>query len=152
MRYSASIQTGRAFTLALLLLCGTAHAAGNDARLPLRIGPHVFQVERAATPQQRARGLMGRTHLAADGGMLFVFEQPGRHCFWMRDTPLPLSIAFIDAKGRIINIEDMAPQVERTTWSTAPALYALEMKKGWFAQKGIGPGAEVKGLPPAAKR
>lgn len=146
-RCSASIQTGRAFTLALLLLCGTAHAAGNDAHLPLRIGPHVFQVERAATPQQRARGLMGRTHLAADGGMLFVFEQPGRHCFWMRDTPLPLSIAFIDSAGRIADLADMQPRSETLHCPNADIRYALEVRQGEFKRRGIAARAQVDGLP-----
>ena len=118
----------------------------------LTIGGHVVNAEVAATDETRQIGLMHRFSLAPDHGMLFVHDAPRMLSFWMRNTYVPLSIAFIDAKGRIINIEDMAPQVERLTWSAAPALYALEMKKGWFAQKGIGPGADVKGLPPAATR
>ena len=106
----------------------------------------------AATDATGQIGLMHRFSLAPDHGMLFVHDAPRMLSFWMRNTYIPLSIAFIDANGRIINIEDMAPQVERLTWSTGPALYALEMKKGWFAQKGIGPGAEVKGLPSAVQR
>jgi uncharacterized membrane protein (UPF0127 family) len=118
----------------------------------LTIGGHVVTAEIAATDETRQIGLMHRFSLPPDHGMLFVHDAPRMLSFWMRNTYVPLSIAFIDAKGRIINIEDMAPQVERTTWSAGPALYALEMKKGWFAQKGIGPGAEAKGLPPAVRR
>jgi uncharacterized membrane protein (UPF0127 family) len=146
-RSSASIRNGRAGAFALLLLCAAASAAGNDAHLPLRIGPHAFQVELAATPQQRQRGLMGRTHLSADGGMLFVFEQPGRHCFWMRDTPLPLSIAFIDAGGRIVGLADMQPRSETLHCSGTDVRYALEVRQGEFQRRGIALHAQVNGLP-----
>jgi hypothetical protein len=151
-RFSASIQSwrcsaltraGRFGALALVVLWGTA----SDARLPLRIGPHAFQVELAATPQQRQRGLMGRTHLAADGGMLFVFEQPGRHCFWMRDTPLPLSIAFIDAAGRIASLADMQPRTEMPHCPSADVRYALEVRQGEFQRRGITARMQVGGLP-----
>ena len=141
MRYNAL-----AGALALAALCGTAGAA-DDARLPLRIGPHAFQVELASTPQQRQRGLMGRTHVAADGGMLFVFEQPGRHCFWMRDTPLPLSIAFIDPAGRIAGLADMQPRTENLHCPDTDVRYALEVRQGEFQRRGIAPRAQVDGLP-----
>jgi uncharacterized membrane protein (UPF0127 family) len=118
----------------------------------LTIGTHVLTAEIAATDEHRATGLMHRFSLPPDHGMLFVFEQPRPLSFWMRNTYIPLSIAFIDAAGRIVNIEEMAPQNDRSTWSAAPALYALEMRKGWFAQKGIRPGAMVQGLPPPASR
>jgi hypothetical protein len=147
MRFSALIKVGRAGAFALLLLGGAVSAAGNDARLPLRIGPHAFQVELAATPQQRQRGLMGRTHLAADGGMLFVFEQPGRHCFWMRDTPLPLSIAFIDSTGRIASLADMQPRTETLHCPPADIRYALEVRQGEFLRRGITVRMHVDGLP-----
>ena len=147
MRFSAVNENSRAGALALLLLCGTASAAATDANLPLRIGPHVFQVELAATPQQRQRGLMGRTHLPADGGMLFVFEQAGRHCFWMRDTPLPLSIAFIDSAGRIASFADMQPRTETLHCPTTDTRYALEIRQGEFQRRGIKARAQVDGLP-----
>jgi uncharacterized membrane protein (UPF0127 family) len=136
---------GRTRVLALLLLCGTASAA--DARLPLRIGPHAFQVEVAASGPQRQRGLMGRTHLPADGGMLFVFEQPGRHCFWMRDTPLPLSIAFIDSAGRIAGLADMQPRSESLHCPGTDVRYALEVRQGEFQRRGITTGIQIDGLP-----
>ena len=138
MRFSA---------FALLLLCAVASAAGGDARLPLQIGPHAFLVEVAATAQQRQHGLMGRTHLPADGGMLFVFAHPGRHCFWMRDTPLPLSIAFIDAGGRIVGLADMQPRSEALHCSGTDVRYALEVRQGEFQRRGITPRAQVGGLP-----
>jgi hypothetical protein len=90
---------------------------------------------------------MGRTHLAADGGMLFVFEQPDRHCFWMRDTPLPLSIAFIDAAGRIASLADMQPRSEALHCPSADVRYALEMRQGEFRRRGISPRTQVDGLP-----
>ena len=146
MRCSAVNTSSRA-ALALLLLVGAACAAANDARLPLRIGPHVFQVELAATPQQRQRGLMGRTHLPADGGMLFVFEQADRHCFWMHDTPLPLSIAFIDSAGRIVSFADMQPRTETLHCPMTDVRYALEVRQGEFQRRGIKARAQVDGLP-----
>ncbi len=90
---------------------------------------------------------MNRFSLKPDHGMLFVFERPEPLGFWMKNTFIPLSIAFIGADGRIVNIEDMRPLTEETHWSKGPALYALEMKKGWFAERGIGPGAVVAGMP-----
>jgi hypothetical protein len=144
-----------AVPLLLAALPADAQPGRPNTGLPttkLTIGGHVVTAEIAATDETRQIGLMHRFSLPPDHGMLFVHDAPRPLSFWMRNTYIPLSIAFIDANGRIINIEDMAPQVERTTWSAGPALYALEMKKGWFAQKGIGPGAEIKGLPPAVKR
>ena len=133
--------------LALIVLCGAASAAENGPRLPLRIGPHAFQVEVAATEPQRQHGLMGRTYLSADGGMLFVFERPGRHCFWMRDTPLPLSIAFIDPAGRIAGLADMQPRSETLHCPSADVRYALEVRQGEFQRRGIMVRAQVAGLP-----
>jgi len=147
MRFSAVVGSGRCSVFALLLLCGAATAESNDAVLPLRIGPHAFRVEVAATPQQRQRGLMGRTHLPADGGMLFVFEEPGRHCFWMRDTPLPLSIAFIDSTGRIASLADMQPRTETLHCPGTDVRYALEVRQGEFQRRGITAHAQVDGLP-----
>ncbi|MDA8129500.1 MAG: DUF192 domain-containing protein [Betaproteobacteria bacterium] len=137
----------RRSALALLAPSALASAAGGTASLPLHIGPHVFHVEVAATAQQRQHGLMGRTHLAADGGMLFVFEQPGRYCFWMRDTPLPLTIAFIDAAGRIAGIDDMQPRSEASHCPSVKIRYALEVRQGEFRRRGIRAPAQVSGLP-----
>jgi uncharacterized membrane protein (UPF0127 family) len=125
-------------------------AAARGAELstiPLVIGTHRLIAEVAATPKHRATGLMHRFSLRPDHGMLFVFEQPDRQGFWMKNTFIPLSIAFIGDDGRIVNIEDMSPQAETTHWSREPVRYALEMRKGWFGERGIRPGDRVHGLP-----
>ena len=129
-------------------------ACADAAELPtttLTINEHRIVAEVATTQDQRSLGLMNRFSLQPDHGMLFVFERPEPLAFWMKNTYIPLSIAFIAADGRIVNIEDMQPQTEDSHWSKGPALYALEMKKGWFQERGIGPGAVVRGVP-AARR
>lgn len=142
-------------------LCATllATAVGFEpaigAELPttvLGIKGHKLTAEIAATNLTRMTGLMHRFSLKPDHGMLFVFRQPQQQAFWMKNTFVALSIAYIDDKGRIVNIEDMAPQTENTHPSNGPALYALEMKKGWFKERGIDTGSIVEGLnkvPPA---
>ncbi|MGV8990390.1 MAG: DUF192 domain-containing protein [Thiobacillus sp.] len=137
----------RASVLALAVIMSSACAAETDGQQPIRIGPHTFQVEIAATSQQRERGLMGRTRLPENGGMLFVFDTTRRHCFWMRNTPLPLSIAFIDEAGRISNIADMQPHTDTLHCPTIAIRYALEVAQGKFAQRGIIAGGQVDGLP-----
>jgi len=147
-------------TLALAALLATMSASaqpadGKPQSLPvtnLKVGPHPVAAEVASTPEQRTIGLMYRFSLPADHGMLFVFPEPQLLAFWMRNTYIPLSIAFIDAEGRILNVEEMPPRSDATHPSRGDALYALEMRKGWFAERGVGPGARVTGLPPAAKR
>ena len=124
-------------------------AAAADAlpTAPLSINGHKITAEVAATPEQRATGLMHRFSLRPDHGMIFVFERPEPQSFWMMNTFIPLSIAFIAPDGRIINIDDMAPHDQNTHWSKEPVLYALEMRKGWFAERGIRAGDVVRGLP-----
>ena len=119
------------------------------ADLPMRtltIRDQKLTVEVASTAETRATGLMNRFSLRQDHGMLFVFEAPQPLAFYMRNTYIPLSIAFIDSQGRILNIEDMQPKDESTHWSRGLALYAIEMRQGWFAAKGIGTGDVVEGL------
>jgi len=130
------------------LAAATSVAAADLPTVTLTIGEHKVVAEIAVTPEQRSVGLMNRFSLQPDHGMLFVFERAEPLAFWMKNTFIPLSIAFIAADGRIVNIEDMKPQTEDSHWSKGPALYALEMRKGWFLEKGIGPGAVVKGMPP----
>ena len=130
-------------------------AAGKPQSLPIttiKVGPHPVAAEVAATPDQRTIGLMYRFSLPADHGMLFVFPEPQPLSFWMRNTYIPLSIAYIDVEGRILNVVEMPPRSDATHPSRGEALYALEMRKGWFADKGVGPGTRVTGLPPASKR
>lgn len=120
--------------------------------ITLSINQYKVAAEVVATPEQRANGLMNRFSLQPDHGMVFVFDRPQPLGFWMKNTYVPLSIAFIDASGKIVNIEEMKPLDEATVWSRGPSLYALEMRQGWFAAKGVGPGDTVRGLPPAASR
>ncbi len=144
---SVFINISRVSALALTVVLSSACAAENDALQAIHIGPHAFQVEVAATSQLRERGLMGRTRLPENGGMLFVFDTTRRHCFWMRNTPLPLSIAFIDEAGRISNIADMQPHTDTLHCPTIAIRYALEVSQGKFAQRGIIAGDQMDGLP-----
>lgn len=130
--------------LLALLAAGAAQAAD---RLPLVVGGQTIQVELAATPQARQRGLMGRTWLAPDSGMLFVFEAPGRQCFWMRDTVLPLSIAFIDDAGRVIQLTEMQPRTDTLHCPPTEVRYALEIAQGSFLRARLAPGTQLHGLP-----
>ena len=111
--------------------------AGDDTRIDLTVGDTVFRVELAVTDQQRARGLMFREELGRREGMLFVFDNEQPRSFWMRNTPLPLSIAYIDAKGVIVHITDMEPHSQTPVPSRAPAQYALEVNRGAFEEAGI---------------
>jgi hypothetical protein len=125
---------------------GSALAASPLPTTTLTINGHRITAEVATTPDERATGLMNRFSLQPDHGMLFVFEKPEPLSFWMKNTYIPLSIAFIDGGGLIVNIEDMAPQTSTTHWSRGPALYALEMRKGWFVERGIKAGDRVEGV------
>ena len=134
----------RSSLLIALCLSGLAHAQG---QLPLVVGGQTVRAELAATPATRQRGLMGRTHLAADAGMLFVFDAPGRHCFWMRDTPLPLAIAFINDAGRVVHRADMQPRTDTLYCPPQEVRYALEIAQGSHLRAQLAPGAQVQGLP-----
>jgi hypothetical protein len=141
--------------LALLLAAASLAAAACATPLPrvrLHAGAHTFQVEVAATPQRRKRGLMGRTRLQDDAGMLFVFEQKGAHCFWMENTPIPLSVAFLADDGSIVNIEDMQPNTLGHHCAKAAVRHALEVKQGGFQSRGIRPGMRISGGPLAPRR
>ncbi len=117
----------------------------------LSIKGHRLVAETATTTATRTVGLMHRFSLKPDHGMLFVFDAPQPLAFWMKNTFVPLSIAFIGVDGKILNIEDMAPRTETTHPSKGLALYALEMKKGWFAERGIVAGERVDGLEKAPR-
>lgn len=112
----------------------------------LHIGSQTIRAEIANTPESREQGLMQRKQLCANCGMLFIFEKPKRYSFWMKNTPLPLSIAFVAADGSIINIEEMLPNTTDIHDARDAALYALEMNSGWFASNGIKPHDTVLGL------
>lgn len=147
-----SIVRARRGLLASIALAAFAlPALGALPTTNLVIGTNKVVAEVATTPDERSTGLMNRFSLQPDHGMLFVFERTEPLAFWMKNTYIPLSVAFMDERGRILNIEDMAPQTETTHWSTGPARYALEMRKGWFAERGVKAGDRVDGLPPPPK-
>ena len=127
----------------LLLSAFSAHAAG---MLELSVGMYRIQAEVAHTDPLRQRGLMFRKDMPEQQGMLFVFPLRATHCMWMKNTLLPLSVAFLDEEGRIINVEEMAPQTERNHCASEPARYALEMNRNWFKQRGLGAGAQIRGI------
>jgi uncharacterized membrane protein (UPF0127 family) len=138
-------------SIACLLTSG-AHAEQTLARHRLQIGMHIIHAEVANDEATRSHGLMGRKELAGNDGMLFVFAQPGNYAMWMKNTIIPLSVAFIDAHGVILNIEEMKPLTEMAHSSAGQAKFALEMSGGWFAKKRIKPGDQIRGLenlPPA---
>jgi uncharacterized membrane protein (UPF0127 family) len=132
--------------LCAALLTGAPMAQEMLPVIELGAGFHRIEAEVAAQDRHRQVGLMHRQSMPPQRGMLFVFPQENTHCMWMRNTLLPLSVAFIDGEGRIINIEEMAPQTEDNHCARRPARYALEMNRGWFAQRGIAPGSKLRGL------
>ncbi|MBZ2206864.1 DUF192 domain-containing protein [Massilia soli] len=135
---------------AALLSLVACSASAQNARFPtiqLSAGMHLIQAEVAATDPQRQQGLMFRENMATNHGMVFVFDQANPQCMWMKNTPLPLSVAFIDADGKIINIEDMQPKTLESHCSAKPAKYALEMNLGWFKKRNVKPGSAIGGLP-----
>ena len=117
------------------------------AAIPLNAGMHIIQAEVAQTPAQRQIGLMNRPTMGANEGMLFVFEAPSQQCFWMKNTLLPLSIAFLADDGTVVNIEEMKPQTLDSHCSRKEVRYALEMNAGWFARRGIKTGTRLTGAP-----
>ncbi|HNW63534.1 MAG TPA: DUF192 domain-containing protein [Piscinibacter sp.] len=138
--------------IAAIALCFVGLATAQDApqRLSttrLTAGFHVITAEVARTPDQRAIGLMHRPTMPPNEGMLFVFEEPGQQCFWMKNTLLPLSIAFLADDGSIVNIDEMQPQTLDSHCSKKPVRFVLEMNKGWFDKRAIKPGAKITGAP-----
>lgn len=139
------------YYLSGFLLLVSLSSFGQDApqmnleRIKLTAGMHRIDAQVAGTPEQRQTGLMLRKDMPQHEGMIFVFEQPTKQCFWMKNTLLPLSAAFIADDGTIVNIEDMKPQTLDAHCSTKPVRYVLEMNKGWFAKKGIKAGAKLQG-------
>lgn len=123
-----------------------AQSVQPNPRLPtvtIQAGLHLIRAEVAADPATRMRGLMLRERLGPNEGMLFVFPQPDRHCFWMRNTLIALSIAFLDDDGTIASIADMTPHSEDSHCPPRPVRFALEMEQGWFARRGISPGMRL---------
>jgi uncharacterized membrane protein (UPF0127 family) len=129
----------------------TAPQSSGQPALPttkLNIGLNLITAEVAKDDRSRQMGLMFRQSLAPNHGMLFIFENRSTQCMWMRNTLIALSVAFLDDDGRIVNIENMQPKDETTRHcSRQPARYALEMTQGWFAQRKLGAGDVVRGIP-----
>lgn len=130
---------------ALSLSAGQAMAQ-TMPQMELSAGIHRIVAEVAATDPDRQRGLMQRTGLGPNQGMLFVFPLASRHCMWMKNTLISLSVAFIGEDGKIINIADMQPQTEDNHCAEGPARYALEMTQGWFRSRGLGAGVKLNGI------
>ena len=120
-------------------------AQTNLPRVQLQAGMFQIDAQVAATPKQREIGLMFRQDMATHEGMLFVFEQPQQQCFWMKNTLLPLTAAFVDEDGTIVNLADMKPQSTQSHCSEKPVRFVLEMNQGWFAKKNIKKGFKLKG-------
>ena len=115
----------------------------NLPRTTLSIGIHQLQVQVAQTPEQHATGLMYRTDMPQQEGMLFVFGAPSQQCFWMKNTLIPLTAAFLADDGTIVNLEDMQAQTTQSHCSTKPVRYVLEVNQGWFAKKGLKAGNKL---------
>ena len=130
--------------LGLAIVCGAAVAQAPV--IELTAGFHRIEAEVVADNPSRMQGLMNRRSMASNHGMLFVFAFVDQHCMWMRNTLLPLSVAFLDESGRIINVEEMLPQTEDNHCAAAPARYALEMNRGWFSSRGLKAGSRIGGI------
>jgi uncharacterized protein len=134
-----------------LLCTGLAAQAQSTAQnlktIALQVGKYTIKAQLASTPEQRTTGLMYRKNMPTNEGMLFVFPQPDTQCFWMKNTLLPLSAAFILDDGEIVNIENMKPQTLSPHCSKKPVRYVLEMNQGWFEKNHLQAGAHLKGLP-----
>ena len=146
----------RSLLLAAAMVAGWAQAPAmaqdaapqmNLRRIDLTAGMYRIDTQLAQTPQQREIGLMFRKEMPQQEGMLFIFEVPGVQCFWMRNTILPLTAAFVADDGTIVNLADMKPMSEDSHCSAKPVRYVLEMNQGWFDKRGIKAGAKLGGAP-----
>ena len=137
--------------IGLVVLTANPSLAQNiNTNLPvieLKTGIYRIQAEVASSPQARQVGLMNRSSMPTDSGMLFIFDQKATHCFWMSNTKIPLAIAFLADDGKIVNIEEMQAETLNNHCPKAPIRYALEMNRQWFSQRAIGPGSAIQGLP-----
>lgn len=139
--------------LLTLFFAGLALAASaqdtpqtNLPRIKLQAGMHQIDTQVAQTEAQRQTGLMFRKEMPQHEGMLFVFEQPATQCFWMKNTLLPLTAAFLADDGTIVNLVDMKPQTTDSHCSEKPVRFVLEMNQGWFAKKGLKAGSRLSGV------
>lgn len=143
--------------LLAVLLAATCAVQAQDApqmdlpRVKLSAGMYQIDAQVAATPAHRTIGLMFRREMPQHEGMLFIFEQPSQQCFWMKNTLLPLTAAFVGDDGTIVNLADMKPQTTDSHCSDKPVRYVLEMHQGWFAKRGLKAGSQLKGGPFASR-
>lgn len=128
-----------------LAVAAAAPVLAQFGRAELSAGMHRIEAELALNQSGRMLGLMNRKEMAPQHGMLFAFPEPAIQCMWMKNTLIPLSVAFLDEQGRILNIEDMAPQTLNSHCAAAPAAFALEMNQGWFSHRGLKPGDLIRG-------
>jgi uncharacterized membrane protein (UPF0127 family) len=140
------------FLLALVLALGPTPSQAqqpqlNLPRVKLLAGMHQIDAQLASTPEQRATGLMWRRDMPMHEGMLFVFEQPAVQCFWMMNTPSPLTAAFVADDGTLVNLANMKPLSTESHCSARPVRFVLEMNQGWFEKKGLRAGARLTGEP-----
>lgn len=152
--YAAQIARTVAALALVLPFCAAAQEGPqlNLQRVQLSAGMHLIDAQVAATPEQRQIGLMFRKEMPQQEGMIFVFEQATQQCFWMKNTLLPLTAAFVADDGTIVNLADMKPQTTDAHCSAKPVRYVLEMNRGWFAKRGIKAGSKLSGPPFDGKR
>lgn len=132
----------------VIMLNGTAFAQSPQTDLPrtvLSVGIHQIQVQVARSQEQHATGLMFRTEMPQQEGMLFEFSSPSQQCFWMKNTLIPLTAAFVSDDGTIVNLEDMQAQTTASHCSTKPVRFVLEVNQGWFTKRGLKAGAKLRG-------
>jgi uncharacterized membrane protein (UPF0127 family) len=146
INYHHLARTAATCLLALATPCIFAQQAAKFPVSQLTAGIYVIKAEVASTETQRALGLMFREIMAPNEGMAFIFDEPAQVCMWMKNTLIPLSVAFLDDNGNIVNIEDMKAQTLESHCAKKPVRYALEMNLGWFKQKNIKPGTTISGL------
>lgn len=155
-RAASAVLVALALTVALITATAQAQTAAQVPQklrsIRLHAGMHQISAEVAQTPLERQIGLMGRPTMGANEGMLFIFDAPETQCFWMRNTLLPLTAAFLADDGSIVNLVDMQPQTETSHCSARPVRYVLEMNQGWFAKRGFTAGQKIGGGPFAAER
>lgn len=141
----------RLFFAMALVMSASAWAQGqaqlNLPRTLMSVGVHQIDAQVARTPQEHAIGLMFRKEMPPNEGMLFVFKEPSKQCFWMKNTLLGLTAAFVADDGTVVNLEDMQANTTDSHCSSQPVRYVLEVNQGWFAKKGIKAGAKLSGAP-----
>lgn len=151
MKSFRRLSTRRTLIACTLALCAGFSQAQEKPQMSLKraalsVGMHRIDAQLALTPEQRQIGLMWRKSMPTHEGMLFEFEQPSQKCFWMKNTLIPLTAAFVADDGTIVNLVDMQPQTLNPHCSEKPVRYVLEMNLGWFAKKNIKAGSKISGI------